>query len=261
LLTRKTAFTPQWRAATGLRRNCRLVCTANGLLPPEGRCGQIHEQELQMKLRNVVLLSVFLLWGSAVFAQDDLQRVEVFAEYSYFRFNPTIPDFSNRSFNGGGGGVQFNLTRMFAFKAEFMGYGSTTWSATVPSPVVTNVGVIPAGTYSTQANMFTYMFGPVVRIPTSRIVPWGELLFGGSNSNGYGNLTRDIDSGGGTFVNGGTQHPFTMALGGGLDININHNFALRPIELDYVLTRYTNPFTNTNNQNNFRYAGGIVFKF
>ena len=37
--------------------------------------------------------------------------------------------------------------------------------------------------------------------------------------------------------------------------------ALRLAQIDYLLTRYTNPFTNTNNQNNFRYVGGIVFKF
>jgi hypothetical protein len=29
--------------------------------------------------------------------------------------------------------------------------------------------------------------------------------------------------------------------------------------MDWVLTRYTNPITNTNNQNSFRYLGGIVF--
>jgi len=32
-------------------------------------------------------------------------------------------------------------------------------------------------------------------------------------------------------------------------------------EVDYFLTRYTNPITSTNNQNNFRYLGGVVFRF
>ena len=50
-----------------------------------------------------------------------------------------------------------------------------------------------------------------------------------------------------------------MAVGGGLDVKVTKSIALRPIEIDYLLTRYTNPFTETNNQNNFRYVGGIVF--
>jgi len=54
----------------------------------------------------------------------------------------------------------------------------------------------------------------------------------------------------------GTQHPFTMALGGGLDIKVSTNFSIRPIEIDYILTRYTNPLTSTNNQNSFRYSAG-----
>jgi hypothetical protein len=109
--------------------------------------------------------------------------------------------------------------------------------------------------------MFTYLFGPVVKIPTSRVTPFAELLFGGSNSNGYANLSRSVDAGGGTIAAAGTQHPFTMALGGGLDWHLNKNFSIRPIEIDYILTRYTNPFSSTNNQNSFRYSAGVVFKF
>jgi hypothetical protein len=29
--------------------------------------------------------------------------------------------------------------------------------------------------------------------------------------------------------------------------------------IDYLMTRFTNPFTSTNNQSNFRYTAGIVF--
>jgi len=36
--------------------------------------------------------------------------------------------------------------------------------------------------------------------------------------------------------------------------------ALRLGEVDYVLTRYSNPLTNSNNQNNFRFAAGFVLK-
>ena len=40
---------------------------------------------------------------------------------------------------------------------------------------------------------------------------------------------------------GRNQHPFTMAVGGGIDLNAGKHFAFRLGEIDYVLTRYTNP--------------------
>jgi hypothetical protein len=52
-----------------------------------------------------------------------------------------------------------------------------------------------------------------------------------------------------------------MAIGGGLDIKINNSIAFRPVEIDYALTRYSNPLTSVNNQNHFRYLAGLVFRF
>jgi len=207
------------------------------------------------------MFAAILLSSTVAFAQEETQRVELFGEYSYLRFNPTIPRLNNRSFNGGGGGATFNINRYLGIKGELMGYGSTSFTTTVSAPIVTPKGTVPAGTFNSQGNMFTYLFGPVVKLPLSRITPFGELLFGGSNSNGYANLSKAIIAGGGTISATGTQHPFTMAFGGGLDVHINHNFSIRPIELDWVLTRYTNPLTNTNNQNSFRYTAGFVYRF
>src|SRR5262249_32632084 len=129
----------------------------------------------------MIVLSLFLVFGATTFAAAQEERGEVDLMYSYLRFNPTLPALNNRSYNGGGGGVTFNLTQHFGIKAEFMGYGSTTWSLNLANPVVTPRGTLPAGHYQTQANMFTYMFGPVVRTHFSRAIPFGEILFGGSN--------------------------------------------------------------------------------
>jgi hypothetical protein len=213
-----------------------------------------------MKIKNVMLVLLTLFVAKSAFAQD-YSRVEGFVEYSYLRFNPGISQLHSRSFNGGGGGIDVNLTRNFGIKAEFMGYGSTNFTTTFTSPIITSRGIIPPGTYSSQGNMFTYLFGPVVKFPVSRVTPFGEILFGGSNTNGYVALSRSIVAGGGTIAAAPTQHPYTMAVGGGLDINLSSHVALRPLEIDYVLTRYSNPITNVNNQNSFRYIGGLIFKF
>jgi hypothetical protein len=50
---------------------------------------------------------------------------------------------------------------------------------------------------------------------------------------------------------------FAMALGGTLDIRMSQWIALRPIQLDYFLTRVN----NTYNQNNLRYGAGLIFTF
>jgi hypothetical protein len=110
--------------------------------------------------------------------------------------------------------------------------------------------------------MFTYFFGPVVRLPGRHIRPFGELLFGGTNTNLYAQLNSSLIAGGGKIdATGQTQHPFAMAFGGGLDVAVNRSVAIRVAELDWVVTRFTNVFTNTNNQNSFRYLGGVVFTF
>ena len=212
-----------------------------------------------MRLSRTILFSVILLVGLSASAQD---RFEVFGEYSYLHFSPTITGLNSRSFNGGGGGATLYFLKIFGIKGEFMGYGSTSWTKTFTSKVILpNGNVIPPGTYTSQGNMFTYLFGPEIRIPLPVFKPFGEVLFGGSNTNGYTNLKNSINQGGGTVTISGTQHPFTLAVGGGLDISVSKKISIRPGEVDYVLSRYSNPLTNTNNQNNFRYCGGVVFKF
>jgi hypothetical protein len=217
-----------------------------------------------MRLRYTVLIGLSLL-ARGGFAQEEPAKVELYGEYSFLRFNPTLQGLQSHNFNGGGGGATFFFNDHFGVKGELMGYASTTWNATFSAPlVVTPHGtsaVVPAGSYSASADMFTYQFGPVIRFPMKNVTVFGETLFGGSNTNGYGNIEKAIDAGGGTLSVSGTQHPFSMSVGGGLDVNLSKNLAIRVAELDYFLTRYTNPITSTNNQNNFRYMAGVVFRF
>ncbi len=210
--------------------------------------------------KHLCLLALTAVSSLSVFAQAT-PKFEFYGNYSYMQFNPTVNGLNSKAFNGGGGGFQFNMGRYFGLKGDFQGYGSADWTTKVTAPIGTPKGIIPVGTYNSDANMFTYMFGPVFKIPMGRFIPFGEVLFGGSSSNGYSNLTDAIVAGGGSIDRQAAQHPFTMAYGGGLDVKANKHLTFRLAELDYVLTRYTNPITQTNNQNNFRYQGGVVFTF
>jgi len=207
-------------------------------------------------LKTVLFAATILITISA-----SAQRFELFGEYSYLHFSPTLTGLQSRSFNGGGGGAQINFLKILAIKADLMGYGSATFTVNYPTAAhLPSGGTIPAGTYTTQGDMFTFLFGPVVRIPIPKVKPFAEGLLGGSQSNVYTNLSNTINQAGGT-VAVATQHPFTMALGGGLDVDAGKHLSIRVAEFDYVLSRYSNPLTSTNNQNNYRYCGGLVLKF
>lgn len=213
-----------------------------------------------MKLKRMVLISAALTFTASAFAQN-AAKFEIFGDYSYMQFNTTLSGLQSRAFNGGGGGIQYNFNDFFGIKGDFQGYGSTTWTSTFANAVVTPKGTIPAGTYKSQGNMFTYLFGPTIGVHAQKVYFYGEFLMGGSNSTGYANTVTAIDAAGGTIPKIGSQHPFTLALGGGVDYNLSNVVSLRLAELDYVMTRYTNPITSTNNQNSFRYIGGVVFRF
>jgi hypothetical protein len=228
--------------------------------PPKASARLFHKAETrrtEMSIKRVVVFGTILFASISATAQ----RADVYGEYSYLHFSPTIAGLSSRSFNGGGGGADLYFLKIFGIKADFKGYASTTFTRTVPTPVtLPGGGTIPAGTYTSQGNMFTYLFGPVLRIPLPVVKPFGEVLFGGSYTNGFVNLANQINASGGT-ISVPSQHPFTMAAGGGVDVSVSHHVAIRVGEFDYVLTRYSNPLTSTNNQNNFRYSGGVVLKF
>jgi len=188
---------------------------------------------------------IFIL-GVCSYAADE-PRADLFLGYSFLRYNSaqTIPAFTA---NGGLGTFGWNFNRHIGLEAEFGGYHNG------------NVN-----NHQFDTTVFSYMFGPRVSFHRARTVdPYVHALFGGqkahtsiccvANTNG----TRASTD----------QHNFAMAVGGGLDIKLSHAILLRPIQLDYFLTRFetpdlTNPaapFSNRN-QHNLRYAAGIAFNF
>src|SRR5882672_10218291 len=209
-----------------------------------------------MKIRTVMLLGVGLLMGGTAFAQE-YPKWEIPVNYTYARGNPANVA-KPFSLNGGGGALVYNFNRYIGVKGDLQGYGSTT--STFNNVVVVNPNGTPTtiSHVSAQGNLFTYMAGPQFRLPTHTIKPFGELLFGGAHTNLYTNL---IKASGATV--GPNNNAFAMAVGGGFDIRINKTIAIRPFQMDYLLTRFGNSLIpgGNHNQNNFRYAVGVVFTF
>jgi len=198
--------------------------------------------------RRVILMAILFI-GTVAFAQDN-PKVEIDGYYSYFRFNPeNSGTLSSHSLNGGGGDVAFYFNTMIGIKAEFAGYQSST--ITYSNPV--------AGSASASANLFTYNVGPIFKFRSEHFEPFGEVLFGGAHSSFYGNLCRRLTT---CIVTNPSNNAWDFVIGGGLDIPVSHHWAIRPVEADYVLTRFGNGFTKGNqNQSNFRYQAGIQFRF
>jgi hypothetical protein len=212
-----------------------------------------------MRLRGMLLLGCVLLFGSTLLAQDT-PKIEIPLDYSYMRFNPENSNIvSSFSLNGGGGGLGVYLNKWFGIAADLQGYGSTTKTFSFPAG---RVAECPNGcTIVAQGNLFTYNAMAIAKYRTSHFEPFFEAGFGGAHSNVYGNLYKTC-SGCLLGAKSPSNNAFDFLIGGGVDIPLGHHLAVRPVEVDYVLTRFGNAFTTGNqNQSNFRYVGGIVIRF
>jgi opacity protein-like surface antigen len=166
-----------------------------------------------------------LILASCIFmvAQENNNKAEVFGGYQW-----TSVDFgsgaSRQNFNGFDGAVTGYFNQNLGITADFSGNFKTI------------DGV--------SAKIYSYTFGPTLRVPMDKATPFVHALFGGAHvSAGF--------QGGSTTANG-----FAYAIGGGLDLNASKNVAIRIAQFDYFGTRI-----QSETQKNFRYSAGIVLKF
>lgn len=199
--------------------------------------------------RIIMLVAVAVLFGGAVFAQDN-PKIEITGDYSYFRNNVSSGSiWDSQNLNGGGGDIAYFPTAHLGIKADFQGYGSTSQCPSASSGL----------TGCASGNLFTYMFGPVVRYHVRKLEPFGEVLFGGAHSNFY---TSACNNNTGLCGGSPTTTAFAMAIGGGVDVPVAHHVAVRVFDADYVLNRFADNFAGGNStQNNFRVQTGVQFRF
>lgn len=180
------------------------------------------------------------------------QNGEVTFNYSGMVYNPAKSLAGDRALNGGGAAFGFTPRGPLTLKAEFQVYGTTTLTYHLPtSPNVTG------GSYQSQGNMFTYLFGPQLNFATNKKRLFGEALFGGAHTDAYANLFRAAGVKGVSATNNG----FAMAFGGGLDCGFSPHVGVRVFQFDYVMTRYEWKPIGINNQSNFRFQAGLVYLF
>ena len=196
-------------------------------------------------MRFAFLIGLIVFCGATALAQDETPLTEVGLQYQMLRVNSSrnVPSFTA---NGGTASFQMNFMDHLAGVAEI---------GAEHNGNIHNVHL--------DNTWLTYLFGPRVSITkrSARFVPAFECLLGGVNvaASIKSPLLPDIP---GARLTGG-QIAFAMAVGGTLDIRLNRRLSIRPIQLDYVLTRLGSKTLlngyETFNQNNLRYGAGVVF--
>jgi hypothetical protein len=195
---------------------------------------------------------VLLVSGNAALGQH---LGELTANYSYMHYVP-VDNLPTANLNGGGGSAVLYFAGFFGLKVEVEGYPSQSINFNFPPGSIR----CPSGcTGTAQANLFNGNFGPQIKIRIKRLQPFFEGLVGGTHTNFYQNVHKNCS--GCTFGSPG-DWALDVVLGGGVDIKATSHLAIRPIEVDYFLTRFINDLTTgNNNQDNFRYQAGLVFDF
>jgi|SRR4051812_33871670 hypothetical protein len=210
------------------------------------------------KVRAIQLAGVVILLGFSAWAQE-FPRFEVGVDYSFAHFHPNAAYTQGHSLNGGGGSFVVNINEFLGIKMDLQGYSSNTNTFLIPQ----NVSFPGSASGKISGDLFTYMFGPQIKVRAHGLHPFAHLLFGAAHSNVYANAFKQICqpiAGNCSFNKTPAEDAFAMAFGGGVDIPLGKSISFRPAEIDYLLTHFTNQFANSN-QNNFRYSAGLVFSF
>ena len=192
-----------------------------------------------------------LLLTTASGAQTSYPKFEVPVDFSFINVHPDLPVITSFNVFGGGVGIVYNFASFVGLKADFQFY---TQGTGVRNKLEHNG--FPAGQLS--ANFTTYMFGPQFKKHSGKFQPFGEALFGAAHSNEFAQIFEDE----GITDKSSTNNAFAMEFGGGLDYAIIPYVELRPVEVDYLYTRFgVNGTTYTGSQNNFKYSAGVNFQF
>jgi len=211
-----------------------------------------------VKLKTAVVVVAIILFGLSAWSQEN-PKAEVSIDYSYVHYQAVDYEFPNFDFgrafslNGGGGSFVYNFSHMFGFKAEFLGYDSGTSTVILPP----GNPFFPAGASGrVSGNLFTYMFGPQIGKRYGAFRPYVQGLIGGAHTNAYQNIQTGLDL---TGFRAPSNNAFALDVGFGVDVAIGKRFAIRPFEISYLYTDFSNKLSD--NQNSFRYLGGLVFNF
>jgi opacity protein-like surface antigen len=195
--------------------------------------------------KSHMLAGLLLLMAGSALAQD-FPKVETSPAFMFVR-----TPIGGQSFNcaGGGGTLAYNFSSMLGVAADLGGckyFGNTLGFGN-----------------TVDGNLFTFLFGPRITLRNhSPFSPFFDFNLGGArisltcNSNAFNCVNA---TNGNTF----SRSAFALTVGGGFDIKLSKRFSLRPVQAEYLYTRFCNDCplavcNQNNSQNSFRLKSGIV---
>lgn len=192
-------------------------------------------------MRKAIVVALLTLGLATASMAQENPKAEVFGGYSYLRTSEGGVDLNS---NGASGSFSFNPSAPLGLVADFGYYHA---SPNVSSLIV----VLPIST-DVSVNTFSYLFGPKLAIRShEKVTPFVQALFGGAHQK----TTVKVS---GISVSD-SESAFAMALGGGIDVKATTNVAIRLVQAEYVLTKFTDG--DNNRQNSLRISAGVVFRF
>lgn len=183
-------------------------------------------------MRSALVFALLLLVSVPLLAQDYPRKVEVFGGYMFTRV-------TNDVYSGHANWSGWNAAGSYFFRRSI--------GITLDVGGMYKGGTV-VGT-STQSRSHSFLIGPSWKLRSGKINPFTHALVG---------FERDsVAAPSGSGLGSPATNRFALALGGGLDVPLNHVISLRVFQLDYALwhTKYLG------NNHNLRLATGILFRF
>lgn len=174
-------------------------------------------------MRRILFVVTLMFLVSSTTTAQDTPKAEVFGGYSY----------AGEGSNGFDASLAGNVNSWFGLVADVGGQYTRLEEEGIRERIGTN----------------SYLFGPRFSLrKNKRVTPFAHALFGVSH------VKSEATELGQTFAFSDTS--FGMALGGGLDVRVNDNLAIRVAQVDYLRTRFFNQ-----TQNEGRIVVGVVLRF
>jgi opacity protein-like surface antigen len=188
----------------------------------------------------ILLCAVFSLAAIPAQAQSEHPRFEVFAGYSHFSADVGLDD----PFDDDGDPFFRERLGMHGFAFSGAGYFSK------------NLGFVGDFSYHKREielpgpdidfSTFNFLFGPRFTARGDRVEGFGHALIGG--------VRRRVE-------NGDSDIDLALGFGGGVDIKVSRNFAVRLVQLDYIPFRDRDFFTGDKEwRHNLRVGIGVTFR-
>lgn len=191
-------------------------------------------------LKRSLFLLMFAIAAASTARAQDYTKNEVYGTYSFLITDIDVLD--NETLHGYGVGYQYNVSKGFGLVAEWTSHHGAVGPIQVPGRIILSV----------DARVNSLLFGPRFSYRTKPVTVYGHYLLGSSRSKvAYENAP------------GIANTEFAQAFGGGLDVNVTKNFAIRAGQFDYLAIHSDLPLNNGGSSwfRNFRYQAGAVFKF